>query len=518
MPSGHSRYPFLALLDEALRRDAQFIDRHPTTLFQCLWSSCWWYDCPEAADLYEPPDDGDVSPPGRCGPKLHRLLEWWRDVKRGWTDGFRWLRLLQPPPVALGSAISAVLDAHIPITGIAVSPDGQRIAGACYHHAVRVWDVASLVELSCLRQHEYGALAVAYSPDGRQLAVAPSNGPVRVWDVAAGSLLKELPWEADCLAYSPDGRWLACGSYLLDTVSWTELRSWPRSTPSLACLTFSPDGGLLVGGQADGTVRVWDSQSRVERCCLRGHEKGVLGAVVSAAGDRVVSLGADGTVRVWDIESGHEVRQFRCPVPDAIHVGFPLSGWLALSPDGRHLLAPSVGSGAGIWDLESGTEVRQLVGHESAVTCVAHLPGGRYAATGSVDGTVRIWDLSRTSRHRQLKHHQLTGAQFTADGRYLMSRSGVWGVREGRYLDEAEAREAHQLPLLDPLFEGSTEAPYRCFSGEVEAAEGRSSQTGEPVAWLPGQPDGSITTHPSDQLWVVSPGNGSCYLVCLEAA
>ena len=42
----------LALLDEAIRRDVHFLDRHPTALFQCMWNTCWWYDCPEAAGHY----------------------------------------------------------------------------------------------------------------------------------------------------------------------------------------------------------------------------------------------------------------------------------------------------------------------------------------------------------------------------------------------------------------------------------------------------------------------------------
>ena len=49
MPPDHPRRRILSLLEEALRRDVHFIDRHPTTLFQCLWNAWWWYDCPETA-------------------------------------------------------------------------------------------------------------------------------------------------------------------------------------------------------------------------------------------------------------------------------------------------------------------------------------------------------------------------------------------------------------------------------------------------------------------------------------
>ncbi len=74
IPEAHPRRRILALLDEAIRRDVHFIDRHPTTLFQCLWNSCWWYDCPEAAAHYP---EGHAPGQGR-ELLLHELLDGWR--------------------------------------------------------------------------------------------------------------------------------------------------------------------------------------------------------------------------------------------------------------------------------------------------------------------------------------------------------------------------------------------------------------------------------------------------------
>src|SRR5205823_3877569 len=52
VPEDRSSQRLLRLLEEALRRDIHFVARYPTTFFQCLWNSCWWYDCPEAAAHY----------------------------------------------------------------------------------------------------------------------------------------------------------------------------------------------------------------------------------------------------------------------------------------------------------------------------------------------------------------------------------------------------------------------------------------------------------------------------------
>ena len=99
MPREHPRYYILKLLDEAIRRDVHFIDRHPTTLFQCMWNTSWWYDCPEAERHYDPPSEGwtNIPPWQRQGARLHELLGSWRTIRSRFSDGQPWLRALGRP-------------------------------------------------------------------------------------------------------------------------------------------------------------------------------------------------------------------------------------------------------------------------------------------------------------------------------------------------------------------------------------------------------------------------------------
>src|ERR1700688_3310715 len=103
MPLEHPLRRILSLLDEAIRRDVHFIDRHPTTLFQCLWNTCWWYDCPEAAKHYNLPERQSSEPLPWHRPVLnmHGLLEAWRSAKEMALPGLLWLRSHRPPPVQL---------------------------------------------------------------------------------------------------------------------------------------------------------------------------------------------------------------------------------------------------------------------------------------------------------------------------------------------------------------------------------------------------------------------------------
>ena len=54
-----------------------------------------------------------------------------------------------------------------------------------------------------------------------------------------------------------------------------------------AC-AISPDGRWIVSASSDGTVKVWDAATGVERATLRGHTAWK------------VFASSDGTVKVWD--------------------------------------------------------------------------------------------------------------------------------------------------------------------------------------------------------------------------
>ncbi len=65
-------------------------------------------------------------------------------------------------------------------------------------------------------------------------------------------------------------------------------------------MAYSPEGKRLASASADGTVRVWDSESGQETLTLKGHAGQVYSVAFSPDGQRLASAGQDKTVKVWD--------------------------------------------------------------------------------------------------------------------------------------------------------------------------------------------------------------------------
>src|SRR4029077_21045023 len=99
---------------------------------------------------------------------------------------------------------------------LAYSPDGKRIAVGCgtplrpaQSSDVSIWDTESGELVHTLRAHAQQVTGVAYSPDGERLVTSSRDGTVRVWDVEAGQQVCSLrpgSQYVNCVTFSPDGQ------------------------------------------------------------------------------------------------------------------------------------------------------------------------------------------------------------------------------------------------------------------------------------------------------------------------
>lgn len=207
---------------------------------------------------------------------------------------------------------SASFTAGGPLSAIAISPDGQRIATTGFGDEVRVFRTEEDHPPTLYDAPSEDTRAVAFSPDGRWLAAAGRNGVVRLWDLVSSGGPRDLSGDGRrvrALAFSPSGDMLAAGGdgpavrfwrlggedRLRDTPE--EILTRPGKTHSL---TFVDDRLLAVGGTSD-TIRLWDVELGSPRGELEGHTGTVTAMAVSEDGGTLVSGAFDATVRLWDL-------------------------------------------------------------------------------------------------------------------------------------------------------------------------------------------------------------------------
>ena len=92
-------------------------------------------------------------------------------------------------------------------------------------------------------------------------------------------------------------------------------------------MAVTAEGGVVVAGSDDGTIRVWDLATG--RCArlLEGHANTVRTVVLTPDGQYAVSGSEDGTIRVWDLPTGrcaHVLVDHRDSVRGRLDTGWPI--------------------------------------------------------------------------------------------------------------------------------------------------------------------------------------------------
>lgn len=298
-----------------------------------------------------------------------------------------------------GVAVRQIDEPSGPVMGLAVSPDGRRLAVPSWMGFVRVLNLANSEAESLFPTGQTRPNAVAFSPDGRRLAVGcePNKKvftPLTVWDVKTRQPLYTLRTvrRVNSLAFSPDSLSLAFvspdrplrGVNLWDLGDSRERVRLAERNDRMLCVAFHESGKFLASGCTDGTVTLGDPDTGRTIRVLEGHQRDVQALAFQPRGDLLASGGRDGAIHLWSMSNGELVRtltgtfgEVRC---------------LTFSPDGR-TLASGHGGTAVLWDVTTGTKRTTFRAHRFAVTALAYLPDGRTLISAGWDRCVKLWEL-----------------------------------------------------------------------------------------------------------------------------
>jgi WD40 repeat protein len=194
------------------------------------------------------------------------------------------------------------------VTKAEFSPDGKLLVTVSGKKA-RVWDTASGIEQFRRRGHENDITTLAFSKDGKYVVTAGKDGMAWVWEAATGVKVSELHDHRGLLITFKKGTIIPPVDYSamvhlrrknIIPLSFSALR-WKKLKP-ITSVAFSPDNQLVVTGDEDGLVRVWDRESGTKMTDLRGHLQATINSArFSPDGKLIVTAAEDGTTRIWDV-------------------------------------------------------------------------------------------------------------------------------------------------------------------------------------------------------------------------
>lgn len=217
---------------------------------------------------------------------------------------------------------------------------------------------------------------------------------------------------------------------------------------SIYSLNFSSNGGKVVSGSWDGTVRIWDSKTGELLYTLKGHEDAVRSVEFSADGTRIASASWDGTIRIWDAEAGVMLRTLSAQGKKVNSVAF--------SKDGHKVLGGFWDRTLRIWEVQSGKLLHTLGGHDSLVNSAAFSNDGKKIVSGSLDNTVRIWNGATGDLLYTLTGHDkgVNSVRFSKDDHKIISASEdgtikIWEVANGKLL---RTLSGHKNAVKDAAF------------------------------------------------------------------
>ncbi|KAF3385211.1 Meiotic recombination protein rec14 [Penicillium rolfsii] len=199
---------------------------------------------------------------------------------------------------------------------IVTDANGSRAISAGFDGNVKVWHSheghwsADAVTTASLKDvHPW---AIALSGDGQYLAGVSESGRVGVWDLSAGGAqIRDHETKGSfgtCIDLSADGRFIASGHengavYIFLTDTGRMPFSLSGLVKPVRAVAFSPGGKILAAAGDSKVIVLYDTSSGEQIANLSGHSAWVLSLSWSSSGEYLLSSSFDGKVKVWSIDT-----------------------------------------------------------------------------------------------------------------------------------------------------------------------------------------------------------------------
>ncbi|KAI9758433.1 MAG: hypothetical protein M4579_003062 [Chaenotheca gracillima] len=268
------------------------------------------------------------------------------------------------------------------LNSITYSPDGQRIITTADDGKIKVWDVNSGFCIVTFTEHSSGVTACEFAKRGNVLFTASLDGSIRAWDLVRYRNFRTFTAPSrlsfSSLAVDPSGEVICAGS--LDSF---DIHIWSVQTGQLldqlsghegpiVSLAFAPDGGSIVSGSWDHTVRVWSVFARTQTSEPLQLQADVLCVAFRPDSKQIAVTTLDGQLTFWsasdasqvggldarrDVSGGRKLSDRRTAANAA---GTKSFNTVTYSADGACVLASGNSKYICLYDVESGAMLKKF--------------------------------------------------------------------------------------------------------------------------------------------------------------
>ena len=329
------------------------------------------------------------------------------------------------------------------VDALTFSPDGHYLAVGT---RVGLWwyEVETMSPVA-LWGAERGVFVATFSPNGKWIATSNWENLIEVWDIQQGLRVTQIETEWNHCTFSPNSQRFATSDSATGTVtlwhpetgeSLEKFRCESEKGGRFVPIAFSPDTHLLASTSRDGagseaeSIIVWNIKSGEQVAYLTGHTGSIYRLCFSPCSRFLASGGeADGTVCVWDTVNWQQIQIYTDYGEADMNPSYSPEGVLrATAISYIERFRESIIT---VWDLESDEKLYSTIEDIGGVWGTVRFSNGSRLAHESGDGGIKVWFSGNS--HTQESDYQPTydpySVVFSADGKTL-------GV-ESRYYAEA---------------------------------------------------------------------------------